>query len=287
MKKQSLVLLMLFPLLASCSKTSELYVDYAYNSPNFMENYYTETKGIRDLEVASYVSKTMVPGLDYTSSNSLNGIRTEDNTEGYLWSSPMDLNKEFGRNNNLTKIDESFAYGYLSKLYDGRVRCEGKYQLSRVQLDKHGYATYFPKKLVNYKYFSFSLRGATDYENSAAHPSPLSGTVYVDINVTFYKHITNSSSYDVVNFFFSEVPIPCDSGGDTNLVTVYLANDYVENGTLERAYYEPRINDAVAMSMDFTLKTTREDLSDDAQEEKDHHFAVMLYEVLLPKSSWQ
>lgn len=287
MKKQALILLTLFPLLASCSKTSELYVDYAYNSPDFMENYYTETRGIKDLSIASYESKTMINGLDYTSSNSLDGIRSEDNTENYKWSSPMDLNSEFGRNNNLTKIDESFAYGYLSKLYDGRVRCEGKYQLSRVQLDKHGYATYFPKKLVNYKYFSFSLRGATDYENSSANPSPLRGIVYVDINVNFYKHITNSSEYNVVNFVFKDVPIPCDNGGDTNLVTVYLANDFVDNGVVSRAYYEPRIDDAVAMSFDFELKTTREDLSDDASEEKDHHFAVMLYEILLPKSTWQ
>ena len=287
MKKQSLILLMLIPLLASCSKTSELYANYAYNSPNFMENYYKETRGIRDLGVVSLESKTMVAGLDFTSSNSLSGIRQEDNPNDYPWSSPMDLNQEFGRNNNLTKIDESFAYGYLSKLYDGRVRCEGKFQLSRVQLDKHGYATYFPKKLVNYKYFAFSLRGATDYENSSASPSPLRGIVYVDININLYKHITNSNEYNVVNFALKDVPIPCDNGGDTNLVTIYLANDYNNNGTIERAYYEPRLDDAVAMSMDFELKTTREDLSDDASIEKDHHFAVMLYEVLFPKSTWQ
>ena len=41
------------------------------------------------------------------------------------------------------------------------------------------------------------------------------------------------------------------------------------------------------MSMTFDLKTTREDLSSDCNEEKDYHFALMLYEVLFPKSTWR
>lgn len=288
MKKRYLTFLMLIPFLASCSKTSELYVDYAYNSPDFMKNYYNETKGIRDLGIASYESHTMLPGLGYTSTDSLSGILEEDNQEGYIWNAGYyeDYDKEYGRNNNLTKIDESFAYGYLSKLYDGRVRCESKFQLSRVQLDKHGYATYFPKKLVNYKFFAFSLRGATDYENTYSSPSPLAGTVYVDITINFYKHITNSSEYNVVNFTLPNVPIPCDSGGDTNLVTVYLASDNNNNGVIERTYHY-LIEDTVAMSFEYELKTTREDLTDDASVEKDHHFAVMLYEVMFPKSTWK
>ena len=286
MKKQYLTLLMLIPFLAGCSKTNELYADYAYNSTNFMENYYTDQHGIRELGIASTVSYPLVAGLGYTSANSLNGIKAEDNPNGYPWSDPLDLNNEFGRNNNLTKIDNSFAYGYLSKLYDGRVRCEGKFQLSRVQLDKTGYATYFPKKLESYKYFSFSLRGATDYENSSANPSPLRGMVNVDIHISFYRHIVNSSQYDVVNFDLANVPIPCDNGGDTNLVTIYMADDIYVDGVLNRSYHYD-IRDAVAMSFEYELKTTRDDLSDDSKVEKDHHFAVMLYEVMFPKSVWR
>ena len=82
------------------------------------------------------------------------------------------------------------------------------------------------------------------------------------------------------------VPIPCDNGGDTNLVTIYLADDMLIDGVLNRNYYYD-ISDAVAMSFDYELKTTRDDLSDDLQVEKNHHFAVMLYEVLLPNSSWR
>ena len=286
MRKQSFVLLALIPFLAGCTKTSELYANYAYNSPDFMKNYFTEKNGVPDLSIAETKTYVLSNGLGYDSSNSLVNVRPEDNTEGYPWSSPLDLQNEFGRHNNLTKIDESFAYGYLSKLYDGRVRCEGKYQLSRVQIDRDGYATFFPKKLVNYKYFAFSLRGATDYENTFKNPSPLSGKVYVDIRVNFYRHIVNSDQYNVVNFILKNVEIPCDNGGDTNLVTIYLAEDFNVDGEGKRSYrYD--LTDTVAMSMDYELKTTRDDLSDDSKVEKDHHFAVMLYEVLFPKSAWR
>lgn len=286
MKKSKLVLLMLVPFLASCTKTSELYDNYAFNSPNFMKNYFSEQNGTRDLEAASTTEYNLLPGIDFDSSNSLVHVRSEDNVEKYPWSNPLELDKEWGRHNNLTTIDNSFAYGYLSKLYDGRVRCEGKYQLSRVQIDKNGYGTFFPKMLANYKYFAFSLRGATDYENTMKNPSPLSGKVIIDVQINFFRHITNSNQYNVVKFNMKDVEIPCDNGGDTNLVTLYLADDFIDDGVLKRSYrYD--LTDVVAMNMSYTLKTTREDLSDDASVEKDHHFAVMLYEVMFPRSNWR
>ena len=85
----------------------------------------------------------------------------------------------------------------------------------------------------------------------------------------------------------ADVEIPCDNGGDTNLVTVYLANDYqTESGQVER-YYQYLLQDTVAMTFTYELKTTRADLTDDIKVEKDHHFAVMLYEVMFPNSVWR
>lgn len=286
MKKQYLIILALFPLLASCSKTAELYKDFAYNSPDFMKNYYTETSGVRDNVIESRKDYSLVKNKDYYSANGLEHIKPEDNPDDLPWSIyGEDKSGEFGRNYNLSKIESSFAYGYLSKLYDGRVRCEGKYQLSRVQLDKHGFATYFPKKLANFKYFAISLRGATDYENTHSNPSPLKGSILVDLHISFYQHIDNSTKYNVINFDLTDVDIPCDNGGDTNLVSFYLANDSTYGGeTIRHKLYD--LDNTVAMSMTYELKTTRPDLTDDLSIEKEHHFAVMLYEVMFPRSAW-
>ena len=290
MKKKYITLLMFIPFLAGCTKTDELYANYAYNSSNFMENYYTEHNGVDQLRVATNQEFVLQSGYGYNSSNSLKYVRAEDNPENYPWSESVEnYSNEFGRHNNLTGIDSSFAYGYLSKLYDGRVRCEGKYELSRVQLDKGGYATFFPKKLENYRLFAFSLRGATDYYKDNL-PTPFGSVSHgkipckIDINIKFYKHILNSDEYDVVSLKLSDVEIPADAGGSTNLVTVYLAED-LPDGT--RQLYYSSIAETVAMSFDFTLKSTVPGLSDDSKAESDHHFAVMLYEVLFPKSTWR
>ena len=277
MKKTSLMLLMLVPLLAACSKTQELYKDYAYNSSNFMENYYMEHNGVEKLSVASTTKYdfTKDTGIySFTSANSYDGIRPEDKSADYPWENYKEKENEFGRQNNLTKIDKSFAYGYLSKLYDGRVRCESKYQLSRVQLDKNGYSTFFPKKLESYKYFAFSLRGATDYYDQGKL-APIAGeNCYIDATIKFYKNKLNSKDYDVVEFNLPNVNIPCDAGGSTNLVSMYLDNNGIN------------LVDTVAMSFSYTLKSTAPELSDDSREESQYHFAVMLYEVMFPKSTW-
>lgn len=284
MKKKYLTLLIFVPFLVGCTKTDELYADYAYNSSNFMENYYLEHNGVDQLSVASNEEYTLQNTFGYNSSNSLKYVKAEDNPENYPWAeSSENYPNEFGRHNNLTSIDSSFAYGYLSKLYDGRVRCEGKYELSRVQLDKGGYATFFPKKLENYRLFAFSLRGATDFYKDNL-PSPFGGKCKIDINIKFYKHILNSEQYNVVTLKLVDVEIPVDAGGSTNLVTVYLAED-LPDGT-RQLFYSP-ITETVAMSFDFTLKTVKQGLSDDSKVESDHHFAVMLYEVMFPKSTWR
>ena len=123
-------------------------------------------------------------------------------------------------------------------------------------------------------------------ENSYEKQSPLRGKVLIDVQINFFRHITNSDQYNVVKFNMKNVEIPCDDGGDTNLVTLYLADDFIEDGVLKRSYrYD--LTDTVAMDMSYTLKTTREDLTDDSKVEKDHHFAVMLYEVMFPKSNWR
>ena len=283
MRKNYLALLMLIPLLSGCSKTKELYKDYAYNSSNFMENFYVEQNDVDKLKVGSvakYSFSKEDTKFNYTSSNSLEGIRPVDNANNYPWEDYRDYSNEFGRHNNLTAIDKSFAYGYLSKLYDGRVRCESKFQLSRVQLDKNGYSTFFPKKLESYKYFSFSLKGATDYYVDGKN-APIAGydnhgveKCFIDITIKFYKNKLNADDYDVIEFDLANVNIPCDAGSNTNLVTMYLDNNGIN------------LVNTVAMSFSYTLKTTAPDLSDDSKADSKYHFAVRLYEVMFPQSTW-
>ena len=124
MKKK--FLLLMIPFLLSGCKVDRLYERNLYNSPNFDENYYTFfERNIQSKEVSQSTSFRKV--------SSLSGL-------------------------NLGETDEAFKQGILSKLYDGRIQCDGYYQRSRVQMNDKGYGTSFPKQLENAKYIALAIR---------------------------------------------------------------------------------------------------------------------------------
>ena len=95
----------------------------------------------------------------------------------------------YGPSNNLIAVDDAFARGFLSRLYDGRIHCDGiTYAQTRVQIDGSGYGTLFPKEMMSYRYFALSLRGADETDN-------LGTTFNVNINLTFYVYDYANSLY--------------------------------------------------------------------------------------------
>ena len=92
-------------------------------------------------------------------------------------------------------------------MFDGRVRCEQLYQKSRVQLDKTGFAMYFPKSLVSAKYLGFACRGGTNLDEKSgdhfAHDD-----LKVNFSWSFYIH-RDDGQYDKIGlcgpFFFKKI----------------------------------------------------------------------------------
>ena len=245
MKKSLLLLPLIAMSLCACVKTDELYPNDAYNHTEFDLNYYTEWNNVDNLTIRNVTSTSKNP-------SSSSGLSQEM--------------IDYGEKNKLCANNNSFSYGFLSRLYDGRISCGGLYQKSRVQLNKTGFATFFPKQLKEATTFSMALRGGTTLEKS------LRANVIVDFEVSFYIHITNSDEYDKVTYNLNDVETITDFGGDTNVYTFYLTES---------------IKDAVAMSITFNLDDERyPNLSDDYQNKEKEHFAIMLYEILLPDSVW-
>lgn len=282
MKKRYLFALLAAISLASCSKTELLYGENAYNSPVFDENYYLDREDIDELKINQVNQFTI-----WSSKNGLDAINAAGfNPENRPWLAglSMDKSEEFGYHNNLDSIEEDFNYGILSKLYDGRVRCEGYYQKSRVQLNKTGYATYFPKSLISAKYFAFSVRGGTSLKNPLSYgpefknegdPGFANRALSVNFTVSFYKFVSETSSYEKLTYQLNNVNVQCDNGGDTNLVYFPLL-DYELNGV-------------VAMSMEWNCNDPRlaeHNLTDDYLDKEKDHLAMMLYEVFLGQSTW-
>lgn len=268
MKKHFLLLFVASSCLASCAKTNLLYDDNAYNSPIFDENYYTNWEGIDNLEIRS----TTTFAAPYSSFDGLDGLNKGD-VGNYKWSGTEE--EMWGYHNNLDLIEPAFSYGVLSKLYDGRVRCDGYYQKSRVQLNKTGYATYFPKSLLSTKFIAFAARGGTSTPQSLLDSNDKKGLL-IDFKMSFYIHINNDSKYDKVVFEYSNVPLVTDAGGATNLVSFYLAD------------IKANLANAVAMSLEWECKSdiAKYNITDDYKDKEKDHLAVMLYEVFLGQSTW-
>ena len=259
MKKKLFILPLLALVLVGCRKTDEAFESGRYNSSNFDKNYYVEWNGVKELEI----------GKISTISNPFK-ISTGISNDG----------KDYGFEvKNLIKEEQKFAYGYLSKLYDGRLRCDGLTTRSRVQLNNSGYGTFFPKEYRGSESFAFALRGGT----TITYPSESARirSAKIDATFKFYIRREGTSIYDRVDMVFTDLNISSDNGGDTTYVEVPLDASSVE-----------LLYGADAMSFEFSLRDLSQysgyNITDnylDPDQEKDH-FCIMLYEVLFPRSKW-
>lgn len=280
-------------LLSSCmNDVSELYEGQAYDTGDFMQNYYS-TWNPDLLNRVAPVAKT----YQVTNANSFQ-INTQDDLD-QLWSpdekyydvgalkyfnlfadTPHEnANYGYGPSNNLISIDSAFARGFLSRLYDGRVHCDGiTYAQTRVQIDGSGYGALFPKEMMSYRYFALSLRGADQSENRGFDMN-------INVNVTFYVYDYNQSLYVPYLFQMQNFPIMTNSGGRTTIIGFYFSGVMGADVSL--------LQRASAMSVTFDLGEEPEPdayagytIDRNDQTEGKEHFALMLYEVLLPKSTW-
>ena len=273
MNKRIPLLLLAGITLSSCAKTNLLYDLNAYNYPEFDKNYYTEWEDIKDLPTGNPIVFNNPASLHVSDENTI--YIGNEKIEGYQWNGIKE--EQFGYNHNLSKIEKKFSYGITSKLFDGRVRCEGLYQKSRVQLDKTGFAMYFPKSLVSAKYLGFACRGGTNLDEKNgdhfAHDD-----LKINVSWSFYIH-RDDGQYDKIVYNLNDVLIPVDNGGNTAFVNF---TPYIDNNFLE-------LSGAVAMSFEWSSNDDRlasKDLTDDYTQKEKNHLALMLYEVFIGDSTW-
>lgn len=279
MKRKLLFLALVGVSLSSCTKTNELYKRDDYNSPIFNENYYEKWDGIDLLNVVK--TQGQIKQLKSSSNTGVVDLKNgslDFNPNKYVWCDYENLkhDNEFGYHNNLALDDSNkqFRYGITSKLFDGRVRCEGLYQLSRVQLNKNGFAMRFPKYLVDASYLAFACRGGTDFKEHEFGKTEIK----IDVTWSFYKETTEQNLYNEISFELKNVTIPVDNNSNTALVSFmpFMGDKFDE------------LNGAAAMSFKWQLSEEDNKVNDDYKNnEKEHHMALMLYEIFIGESSWR
>lgn len=278
MKKRFPLLLLIVTALAGCSKTNELYGGSEYNSPVFDENYYTLWNGVENLNVTETIQINKNPRVQSDRGEVIlkNEITGENfNPNHYSYDGLPE--EQFGYNNNLSEIEEGFNYGILSKLFDGRVRCEAQYQKSRVQVDRSGFAMFFPKVLGQTKYLAFAARGGSDFGKGEELSREGTNFVYMNFDWSFYISLENDA-YKKVTYHMESIAVPTDAGGDTCLIS------FMPSGEIFDELYN-----AVGMSLTWSSNDPRldaRDCVDDYTNKEKHHLSLMLYEVFIGNSIW-
>ena len=315
-KKIAIVILPLLALsLSSCmGDVSELYTNNPYDTGVFLNNYYEtwsdklESDNLltaKTYDVDYYTSfaefKSATPDLREFSNSKGEALVWNMAGTNVSYSAPEGVDIFYGATKSLAYGEngrQEFANGVISKLFDGRVSCSGGQAKSRIQITEDGFGSLLPLELSTYtnSYIALALRAATDCEDGFGHGLDNDKRyTTVDINLTFYVYNYSLSKYQPYTFVLKDLNLTtdnyniagiCESEGsasigysDTHMVSFYLSSiTGLEDKALARAS---------AFSFTYTLHDNLLGIPLSANTEgSGNHFALMLYEMMMPHSNW-
>ncbi|MDY5441613.1 MAG: hypothetical protein SPG64_05320 [Candidatus Enteromonas sp.] len=177
----------------------------------------------------------------------------------------------YGQTKKLTNYQQKFAKGYLSKLYNGQIKCNAWSYYSMVLLDSSGYGTAFPSELQTCPYFAFVARGASDTVSDWGVGRVMS----FDIRVTFYKKGMDGKTIVPKGFLLPGVLLQADRSSELTSLVGFSFSDvgYDPAGIMGMSITYDLVNDPLGTSSHF----------DDGAE---FHTGLSLLEVFFPDSTW-
>lgn len=280
MKTKKLLTLLPIIFLTSCGFNSSYLVEgNKYNSPVFKENYYTHWDN--ELKNAKEGLKQEVEAIEkFSELYKIDPSVLEDlSTLKQKYSFADDYAEDYKMN----KVDDSFNYGYQSKLFDGQVQCLKYYQLARVQIYDSGFSMRFSKESDGLSYFAMQFKATTDNTvdcypvgsdvispvGEDKHDEKLYHRSTIKLNVSVYT----KDGHDIVkNTFSSELVNNATNKGDYYIFYAFDLKDY-------------NLSRCVGLSVDYEL------IEDELVEHNknkgiDIDYSLMLYEMFLPYTTW-
>lgn len=220
----------------------------------------------------------------------LNEGKDESLIEEALKTSPKATIIEYAKHNNLStqqsksdQVSESFRRGVFSKLTDGNVWCGGLGTKSRMQINEKGIGQVFAHELIAYRNLIISLRGGTniDYEELRI---PRVSSAKINLHISFY--IEKSSTHNATKYTLT-IPIndlQVDNNMLTNNISLNLFSYFIDPAAgIEAMHLLKRVS-GITISFDLVEHAIIKPIGEEKNDE--HEFAVMLYEIMLPYSTW-
>lgn len=280
MRKQSKFLVVILPtlILTSCGYgLKEVYDGAAYNSPVFEENYYRvwnskidensnknaiTSSNSRSLTETDYLFKTYDSPVAKRVDKDIETLSYYDD---YPSHDESKIGVGYGPTKRLSLLDNSFRYGYVSKLFDGQLFCNGKYQIARTQIDEGGFGILFEKETPKLDYIAINFKAAVDYTTETR----VSGHVStVDFKVSFY--CKNDKGYDKKTFVCENLDVNCNAPENPNNYTFFGFK--LDDREVLRVQ---------GISIEYKLK------SDEYVTAYNLDHSLLIYEILLPNTTWR
>ena len=189
------------------------------------------------------------------------------------------IGKSFGRSKCLATTDESFKSGYLSKIYDGQMYCEGYHSRALVALDQNGYSAFFPKTLDTGDYFLMSFRGGSNDDTGSNHNAGSPRISSFDLSLDFYYR--DSEGYRKVTVVSDDVIVETDNGGEG---CTFFGFKFSEIGVDPKGILGMglRYNDFQDPQYAFASEETC-----NQKEPKQYSWGLLVYELMFPDSTWK
>ena len=309
MRKNKFKYLMLLPLTAivSCGySTSYLVEGNKYVSAVFTENYYThwdsELKSATKKDVVDVTSSKVTAEVNYgydAATHKLEGLQAIDPN---FYQEAPDID-EYGEDFKMNAVDDSFNYGYQSKLFDGQMVCGGQngrpelaYQYGRVQIQEEGFSARFSKESGDLHYFAMNFKASTDNslecyltddltEVKARHSdSDLFHESKIELTITLYTKTLNGIE---AHPFVTEI----DLAGQVKqgVDYYYKTNNGHVYTFLAFDLEEYNLSRCVGVSVQFEIledELLRINNELPGRESVNMTYALFLYEIFLPYTSW-
>ena len=281
--------LLLSPTLLICAcgyGLKEVYPGSVYNSVDYYENFYR----IWDEDIAYHTEKSKVDNIDenvyilnketdhvFTSFNSDNFAYVQSDYDKYSYASdiyePPEGKLSYGQTFALSKSEPSFKYGYVSKLFNGQMFCNGSYEIARVQIDEDGFGMKFNKEIDKYSYFALNFKASLDYRKDGVNTNLPSHTSKVNLLINFFCKTDNQKLHRVpVSYTIDNIK--------TNSGETIDGSNYIFFGF---DLSNIKIDRCTGISIEYQLLED-EYLAAHPDEEWTH--CLLLYELFLPNSTW-
>lgn len=280
-------------LLTSCGfGLKELAIGNAYNSTDWNENYYRVWDDKIDVhsennKITDVIEKDLNKDSDlvFTSYEDNAFLLCEPNARDYVYESDLISDTSYGRNHNMSSIDNSFKYNVTSKLFDGTLFCGGRYEKARVQVGptnnvgepervKDGFGRLFKKELRTADYFAINFKCATDYKTNKSISIPRH-YCSIKLKISFFLKNDHGYTQSIVKYDLDNVP--ANTGDSDRKNDYYFFGFKLKNN--EGDHYLD-ISRCAGIAVQYDL------VEDTYSSTYNLGHSIFLYEVLFPHSTW-